>query len=265
MASRREVITGAVAMGAAAVVAGSSGAQAQEGRPMRRPEVLFFDSNESMLDLGGMKPQVTEAFDGREDLMPLWFSTMLMYSLVDTVTSNYHDFGTIGAACMQMVAEGHGIKLDEKKVQKAMDAMKTLPAHPDVPPGLKKMREAGFRMYTLTNSAAAVIGSQVKHAGIEKYFDGRLTTEGLNIYKPHPRTYHWAANQVGVPIQECMLIAAHGWDVTGAVTSGMRAAFLERPGKALYPLGPGVEIRVRDMVAVADRLVEMPQQPGGPR
>ena len=79
---------------------------------MQRPEVLFFDSNESMLDLSGMKPQVTEAFGGREDLMTLWFSTMLMYSLVDTVTSNYHDFGTIGAACMQMVApERTGILL----------------------------------------------------------------------------------------------------------------------------------------------------------
>ncbi len=226
---------------------------------MRRPEVLFFDSNESMLDLSGMKPQVTEAFGGREDLMALWFSTMLFHSLVDTVTSTYHDFGTIGAACMQMVADGHGIKLDKNKAQKAMAAMKTIPAHPDVPPGLKKMKEAGFRLYTLTNSAASVIGSQVKHAGIEQYFDGRLTIEGLNIYKPHPRTYHWAAHEVDVPIGNCMIIAAHGWDVAGATLAGMRAAFLERPGKTLYPLGPDIEISGRDMVAVADQLLAMPR------
>jgi len=68
-------------------------------------QVLFFDINETTLDMGGMKPQVTEAFGGREDLMALWFSTMLYHSLVDTVTSNYHDFGAIGAACKQMVAE----------------------------------------------------------------------------------------------------------------------------------------------------------------
>jgi 2-haloacid dehalogenase len=222
-----------------------------------RPEVLFFDSNESMLDLGGMKPQVTEAFEGREDLMSLWFSTMLLYSLVDTVTSNYHDFGTIGAACMQMVAEGHGIRLDKTKAGKAMSAMKSIPAHPDVPPGLKKMKEAGFRMYTLTNSAAPVIESQLKNAGIEQYFDGRLTTEGLNVYKPHPRTYHWAAHEVGVPIGKCMIIAAHGWDVTGATIAGMRATFLERPGKTLYPLGPDIEISARDMVTVADELLKM--------
>jgi 2-haloacid dehalogenase len=226
---------------------------------MRRPDVLFFDSNETMLDLRGMKPQVAEAFGGRGELMELWFSTMLYHSLVDTVTSNYHDFGIIGAACMQMVAEGHGIKLDMSRAEKTMEAMKTLPAHPDVPPGLKKMKEAGFRMYPLTNSAALVMESQLKHAGIEQYFDGRLTVEGLNIYKPHPRTYHWAASKVGTPIGNCMLIASHGWDVAGATIAGMRAAFLERPGKTVYPLGPDIEISGRDMVAVADRLVAMPK------
>jgi 2-haloacid dehalogenase len=226
---------------------------------MRRPEVLFFDINESLLDLGGMKPQVTEAFGGREELMALWFSTMLHHSLVDTVTCNFHDFGAIGAACLQMVADGHGIKLGKEEAEKAMAAMKTLPPHPDVPTGLKKMKAAGFRMYPLTNSAAVVMESQIKHADIDQYFDGSLSIESLNTYKPHPRTYHWAANKVGADIGNCMLIAAHGWDVTGATIAGMRAAFLERPGKTLYPLGPDIEISGRDMVAVADQLVAMPK------
>ena len=106
MSTRREIIKGAATLGAVAVAAGSMEAGAQQGNQRKRPKVLFFDSNESMLDLSGMKPQVTEAFGGREDLMTIWFSTMLLYSLVDTVVSNYHDFGTIGAACMQMVGIG---------------------------------------------------------------------------------------------------------------------------------------------------------------
>jgi 2-haloacid dehalogenase len=226
---------------------------------MKRPQVLFFDSNESMLDLSGMKPQVIEALGGRKELMELWFTTLLQDALVDTVTSNYHDFGTIGAACMQMVAEGHGLKLDEAKAREALSAIKALPAWPDVPPSLKKLKEAGFRMYTLTNSSAAVIEAQVKHAGIEQYFDGRLTIEGLNVYKPHPRAYRWAAHQVRAPIANCMLLAAHGWDVAGATLAGMRAAFMERPRKTLYPLGPEIEITGRDMAAVADQLVAMPK------
>jgi 2-haloacid dehalogenase len=84
-----------------------------------------------------------------------------------------------------------------------------------------------------------------------------LSVQELNVYKPHPRTYHWAVHQVGVPIGDCMLIAAHGWDVAGAVLAGMRAAFIERPGKSLYPLGPEVDFSASDMVDVADRLIVM--------
>ena len=101
--------------------------------------------------------------------------------------------------------------------------------------------------------------SQVKNAGIAQYFDGLLTVEGLNVYKPHPRTYHRATRQSNVPIQNCMLIAAHGWDVAGARLSGMRAAFVERLGKTLYPLGPDVESSASDLGAVAYRLVRMPK------
>jgi 2-haloacid dehalogenase len=237
----------------------ASGAGVNEpymGQPYR-PEALFFDSNETMLDLNAMKPSVTEAFGGRDDLMLLWFTTMLQHSLIDTVTCNYHDFGTIGVACMQMVAQGHGIKLSKRKAQEAVAAIRSIPAHPDVPPALKKMKDAGFRMYTLTNSPGPVMESQLTNAEIDKYFDGLLTIDGLNIYKPHTRTYRWAAHQAKVPIQNCMLIAAHGWDVAGARLAGMRAVFIERPGKTLYPLGPDVEFIAPDMGAVADHLVAM--------
>lgn len=46
--------------------------------------------------------------------------------------------------------------------------------------------------------------------------------------------------------------------VAGATITGMRAAFLERSGKALYPPGPDIEIKGKDMVAIADQLVAMP-------
>jgi 2-haloacid dehalogenase len=224
-----------------------------------RPEVLFFDSNETMLDLSAMKPAVTKAFSGRDDLMSLWFTTMLHYSLVDTVTNNYHDFGTIGAAVMNMIAQGQGVIADEENIRDAVAIMRTLPTHPDVLPALKKLKDAGFRMYPLTNSPDILLEAQMKNAGISKYFDGLLSIDGLNIYKPHPRTYHWAAHQAKVTIGKAMLIAAHGWDVAGARLAGMRAAFIERPGKTLYPLGPDVEISAVDLGAVADRLIEMPE------
>jgi hypothetical protein len=48
---------------------------------------------------------VTKALGGEEELVGLWFSTMLHYSHVDTLTGNDHPFPEIGVAALRMVAE----------------------------------------------------------------------------------------------------------------------------------------------------------------
>jgi 2-haloacid dehalogenase len=34
-----------------------------------------------------------------------------------------------------------------------------------------------------------------------------------------------------------LMVAAHAWDITGALSAGCKAAFVQRPGKALDPSG----------------------------
>ena len=65
---------------------------------MTRPKVIFFDVNETLLDLTPVKKSVGEALGGRPELAPLWFTTLLQYSLVATVADRYLDFGEVGAA-----------------------------------------------------------------------------------------------------------------------------------------------------------------------
>lgn len=87
---------------------------------MKRPKLLFFDVNETLLDLSAMKTSVAHALDGRANLLPLWFATLLQYSLAATVGDNYDDFGEIGAAAMIMVARSNGVTLSPEDARKAM-------------------------------------------------------------------------------------------------------------------------------------------------
>src|SRR5260370_30266073 len=122
---------------------------------MKRPKFLFFDANETLLALSAMKTSVAQALDGGADLLPLWFTTMLQYSLVATVGDNYDDFGEIGAAAMIMVARNNGVTLSQEAAREAVQPIRSLPPHPDVRPALDQLKEAGFRMVTLTNSSQA--------------------------------------------------------------------------------------------------------------
>jgi len=49
---------------------------------MTKPKVIFFDVNGTLLDLAPLKSSVGAALGGREDLLPLWLTALLHYSLV---------------------------------------------------------------------------------------------------------------------------------------------------------------------------------------
>jgi 2-haloacid dehalogenase len=224
---------------------------------MKRPKLLFFDVNETLLDLTAMKTSVAQALNGRADLLPLWFTTMLQYSLVATVGDHYDDFGEIGAAAMVMVARNHGVTLSMEAAREAVLPIRSLPPHPDVPSALDQLKQAGFRMATLTNSSRAGVDAQIKNAELMDMFEIRLSVEDVQLFKPHSHVYKWAARKMGFSSEECMLVAAHGWDIAGALWAGWRAAFLSRPGARLYPLAPAPEIAEPDLIAAAKRLIAL--------
>jgi 2-haloacid dehalogenase len=57
-------------------------------------------------------------------------------------------------------------------------------------------------------------------------------------------------------VGDLRLVAAHAWDVVGALQAGYVAAFVARPGKVLFPLGPMPDIVASDCEAVAQRIIE---------
>ena len=224
---------------------------------MMRPKMLFFDVNETLLDLNAMKAVVGEALGSRSDLLPLWFTTMLQYSLVVTVADQYQHFGEMGVAALLMVARNHGVNLSPEEARTAVSSIMSLPAHSDVRPALEELKSEGFRMVTLTNSSQAAVDAQMQNANLTDLFEKQLSVEEVQLFKPHSHVYKWAARKMGLAPEECMLVAAHGWDVAGAIWAGWRAAFISRPGAQLFPLAPVPEIVEPDMRSAAERLVAM--------
>lgn len=255
--SRRNFLTATAGIAAGLLPATLSAEEPDMNATTVRPKCLFFDVNETLLDLDAMKQSVAAALGGRPDLLPLWFTTMLQHSLVATVGDHYEDFGVIGAATLQMVARNQGIDLSDDDAKQALAPIRSLPAHPDVRSALEQLKEAGYRMVTLTNSSQAGVDAQMKNAGLTDLFEDRLSVESVQMFKPHSHVYKWASRKMNVPPEDCMLIAAHGWDIAGALWAGWRGAFVARPGAQLYPLAKQPEINQPDMQQVAAKLLQL--------
>ena len=134
--------------------------------------------------------------------------------------------------------------------------MRHLPPHPDVRDGLERLRGAGLRLVTLTNSTEQVGQAQLTNAGLRGYFEHIFSADTACRLKPAPEAYRMVADRLGVDIGEIRLIAAHSWDIAGALHVGCAAAFVARPGMVLDPLFDRPDVVGADLREVADRILE---------
>jgi 2-haloacid dehalogenase len=222
--------------------------------PVRRPQVILFDVNETLLDMTPIRRAVNAAF-GNEAAFNQWFGLLLQHSLVATVTNQYFAFATIADAALDMTAHMLLAKPLTHAEKHALTALLTqLPPHPDVPAGLRQLRAAGYRLVAFTNSTSAALAEQLRYAGLTEYFEQQLSVDAVQRYKPHLDTYRYATEQAAAAPAHALLVAAHGWDVAGALAAGLDAAFIARPGQTLYPLAPPPTYQAPTLTALAEQL-----------
>lgn len=124
------------------------------------PATIVFDVNETLLDLRALDGLFARHFcDG--SVRRLWFAQVLQSALVSTVLDEYRDFGVMGAAALEIISARLGTPLSAEASHEILDAMRALPAHPEAQGALRRLKEYGFRLATLTNSSPAMIESQL--------------------------------------------------------------------------------------------------------
>ncbi len=218
--------------------------------------VCVFDVNETLLDLGALDPHFERIF-GDAGVRRAWFGQLLQSALVATVTDAYSDFGKIGGAALEMTAERQGVTLSDEDKRQILGGMRELPPHPEVAESLSRLRDAGLRLATLTNSTQQVAEAQMENSGLHGYFEQLLSADTVRRLKPAPEPYRMAAETLGVDVEEIRLVAAHAWDVAGALRAGCAAAFVARPGMVLDPLVERPDVVGADLREVADSILEV--------
>lgn len=220
---------------------------------MTRP-LIVFDVNETLLDLRVLEPTFERIF-GDKGAMRLWFANLIMYSSVLTLAQCYVPFTDIGSAVMKMLAETRGIRISGADKSELVERFSTMPPHPEVPGALGKLRDAGFRLFTLTDNLLEVQTRQLEHGGLLGFFERRFSADGAKHHKPSPHAYAYAQSQLGVSPSQLILIACHTWDTLGAVAAGWSAALIKREGNDVLEIGPQPQVVGTDLNDVAVQLI----------
>jgi 2-haloacid dehalogenase len=223
---------------------------ASEIRPL-----IVFDVNETRLDLETMVPIFEEIF-GDRSAMRLWFANLIMYSEALTLSDVYVPFTEIGAAVLKMLATTRGITITEARATELTERFASMPPHPEVPGALRRLRDHGFRLFTLTDNTLEISGRQLERGGVIDLFERRFSVdETVKRHKPSQDAYHWLASQLGAEPANICLLACHVWDTIGALAAGWRAGLILRTGNAPLAVGPQPTYLGSDLDAIADQLI----------
>lgn len=216
--------------------------------------VVVFDVNETLLDLSALDAGFVEWL-GDAAARREWFFQLIQLSMAVTLTGTYRDFVTLAREALEVVARRRGHEVSEEAVATILSAVGSLPPHPEVPEALRRLSEAGLRLAALTNSPLRTVRSQLEKTGLMDRFEEVLSVESTRRFKPAREPYLMACRELGIEPSGMWMVAAHDWDVLGAMRVGCAGAFVARPGQGYAAGNAPPDLVGNDLLEVADRLL----------
>lgn len=195
-----------------------------------RPSVIVFDVNETLSDMGPMAQRFADV-GAPGHLAKTWFAMVLRDGFGLAAAEAQQPFADIASGVLRTLFSGLELTRDrDAAVQHVMEGFGQLGTHPDVPGGVRALRDAGARLVTLSNGSAQVADQLLTRAGIRDCFDLLLSVEDAGAWKPARAAYRYAADTCGTDLADMALVAVHPWDVDGAARAGMTTVWIDRDG-----------------------------------
>jgi len=220
------------------------------------PALALLDVNETLSDLTGLGERFEQVGAPRH-LLPTWFASTLRDGMALAASDGYAEFQDVAGAVLRTLLAGlPGLGASpECAASHILAGMDELSVHPDVPPGIRALRDAGLRVATLTNGGAAVAEGLLERAGLADLVERNLTVAEVRRWKPAPEPYRHACRAMEVAETDAVLIASHPWDVHGAKRAGLRGGWVNREGAPYPEVFERPDATGRDMPELARALV----------
>lgn len=202
--------------------------------------VLAFDVYGTLIDTQGVLDALQQVMGATAPAFSkLWREKQLEYSFRRGLMRDYVDFSVCTRNALDYACLALKQPLEEEIRNNLMAVYKTLPAFPDALAGLEAAKAAGLPCYAFSNGSAAAVEGLLQHAGIRDYFEGVISVETLQTFKPNPDVYQHLLDTADVSAANAWLISGNPFDVLGALNHGMKTAWIKRSDEAIFdPWGP---------------------------
>ncbi len=217
---------------------------------------LAFDVYGTLIDTHGVVTALEILVGDRASAFSnSWRDKQLEYSFRRGLMQNYETFAVCTGQALDYTCASYGIDLSEGEKRELMAIYRVLPAFDDAREGLKRLQAAGFRLFAFSNGAADALEVLLTNAGIRELFLGVVSVDDIRSFKPNPAVYSHFLRKSASAGGEAWMISSNPFDVIGAISAGMRAAWVKRSPEAVFdPWGIAPTITVGSLVELVDSI-----------
>jgi 2-haloacid dehalogenase len=187
--------------------------------------------------------------------MDSWRNKQLEYSFRRGLMKQYVDFSVCTKNALDFCCQLYQLQLTENQKENLLNVYKVLPAFADVKEGLQLLRETGHHLLAFSNGSNKAIEQLLENAQIRPLFDGIVSVENIQTFKPDPQVYEYFNEKTHSTKSDSWLISSNPFDVIGAVSYGMRSAWLQRSEDSIFdPWGIEPTITISSITELNEKL-----------
>ena len=216
-----------------------------ENQPLRDIKACVFDAYGTLFDVhsavGKHRERLGEIAD---QVSSVWRTKQLEYTWLRSLMQRHADFWQVTQDALDYAFDMHGVR-DGDLRQDLIEAYLQLDCYAEVPDALTELKKRGFELAILSNGTPAMLDAAVRNSKLEALIPKVFSVEKAGIFKPDPRVYQIAVDELNVKPEEIVFQSSNAWDASGAAAFGLRVAWVNRFGQnpERIPGKPDVEIK----------------------
>ncbi|MFH1965049.1 MAG: haloacid dehalogenase type II [Acidobacteriota bacterium] len=219
---------------------------------------VAFDVYGTLIDTSGVIVVLQKCVGDKSiEFSEIWRQKQLEYSFRRGLMQNYAPFSVCTSNALDYTCEYLNVLLEQHQKDELLDACRVLPAFEDVEEGLIRSEKTGFSMYAFSNGSTDAVETLLKNASIRKFFLEVVSVDEMKSFKPNPGVYCHFLRRSGAVGADAWLVSSNPFDIIGAVSAGMRAAWVRRFPEIIFdPWGIEPTITVRNLTELAAGIYE---------
>jgi 2-haloacid dehalogenase len=218
-------------------------------------ETITFDSFTTIVDvLASTERALVGYIDDPEPIMNLWRTRAVDYRMVSNFTDTYEPYDQTTREALEYALDRYEIELSAGEIDEISSVFHELEVFDDVREGMKRLYDAGYPLYIVSNGNSELLDTMVSRANIGDLIEDIISADKIHTYKPDAEIYQYAAEQTEIPLENIAHVATPWYDIYGAIAAGMQGVWVNRKDDPWEAFDGEPDLVVEDLYEFAEAL-----------